>query len=118
VVQQGYINAANDSLIFVIINANNAGVTVQGNYPSGSSGTYKGCFQVRNDGPGTLVSGIRFIGHTNYAGGYGNIQSEDGSLKSTNNVMDGAVHGKAPFTETGTQSNASWNAAHPRHGSC
>ena len=68
---------------------------------------------VRNDGEGTTISGMRFIGHTNYQGAKGNIQSEGGSLVAKNNVMDGRVRGGAAFVETGTRSNANWNAANP-----
>lgn len=130
VVQEGYINSSNDSLIFVSINNQNAGVAVSGTYPDASDP--KGCFSmpdfagtngfrgigVRNDGNGTTISGMRFIGHTDYRNRKGNIQSEVGSLAARNNVMDKPVQGGAAYVEAGTQSNATWNAAHSGRPGC
>jgi hypothetical protein len=128
VVQQGYINAANDSLTTVSVSSSNANFSIIGDYPISASG----CFQapnyagtnpfrgigVRNDGTTTTISGIRIIGHADYAGGVGNIQSEGGSLTVTNSIMDDSVQGGAPFAETGTQSNATWNLGHPGQANC
>jgi hypothetical protein len=126
--QQGYVDATNqNSLINIAINVGSDNVSIIGTYsacngvgiiiiPNYASlnGFSFGGIGVRNDATGIVVSGIRFVGECDYAANHGNIFAEGGSLTATNNVMDHAVTaGSGTFTETGTESNATWEAACP-----
>jgi hypothetical protein len=132
IVQQGYINATKDSLIFVEIVHGARNWTISGTYPDATSPS--GCFQmpdfagsnpflgigVRNDGENTTISGVRFIGKSDYTAGKGNIYAESGSLVATNNVMDSPVtaNHSVTHTETGTISNRAYEALHPKSATC
>lgn len=129
-IQQGYYDNSNNVMITMSIETNNSNITIQGTYPAANG---KGCIQkpdwfsgtnaflgmgVRSDATGTVVSGMRVIGHADYAASHSDVYAEGGSLTSTNNVMDSSVLGAGSKTETGTQSNATWNAANPGHPGC
>jgi hypothetical protein len=69
---------------------------------------------VLSDGAGTVVSGMRFRGAT--SGGYYAPVSTSATLTATDNVMDAGVNngltGGGTWVETGTQTNAEWEAGH------
>lgn len=128
VVQEGHINAGGDILVNVAVNANQPDCLIEGTIeddesPGGyfespdwtlpSSGNSFGAIGVRNSGTGTVVRGIRFKGQSNYSGGVGNIHTEAGSAAIENCVMDHAATGSYVTSETGTQTNAAWELAHP-----
>lgn len=132
VIQQGLYDGSN-VLQFVNIGSQNPNITIAGTYTSSSNGA--GCFSapnwatgmnpflgigVRNDGTGTVVSGMRFIGQVNTGSSKTNIYAEGGSLTSTNNIMDAfPIAGSGTVTsETGSETNATWNAANPGHPGC
>jgi hypothetical protein len=132
IIQSGLYDGTN-ILQFVNIASTNPNITFAGTYTSSFNGA--GCFSaqnwatgmnaflgigVRNDGTGTAVSGMRFIGQVNTGSGKTNIYAESGSLTSTNNIMDAfpiAVGGNVT-SETGSETNATWNAANPGHLGC
>jgi hypothetical protein len=125
---KGYINANNDNLIYCVINGDNPNITIEGTYPDadhpkgffrgpdwrrGTNG-FGGIF-VRTSGANVTVRGMRFEGATDYDAdapwGHGPVHTEGGSCKVIKCVMDRPATGSF-VTETGTQSNAEWDASH------
>ena len=125
---QGYINANNDNLIYCVINSDNPGITIEGTYPdtknpkgffSGPNwyprtNNFDGIF-VRSAGYNIIVRGMRFKGATDYDAdapwGHGPVHTEGGSCRVINCIMDRPATG-AFVAQTGTQTNADWEASH------
>lgn len=114
----------------IVVNQYNPNITIEGTYPSCSSpkglistpGWFSGTNTfygtgVVTTGDNTIVSGMRFIGDANYAGGVGNILAGQGvttrTATITNNVMDHAATGTFIKTETGTITNSAYEALCP-----
>jgi hypothetical protein len=121
---KGYINTNNDNLIYCTINADNPNITIEGTYPDADRpqgffcgpawwpGTkdFGGIF-VRSSGANVTVRGMRFKGATDYGDDRGPVHTEGGLCQVIKCVMDRPATGDF-VTETGTQSNADWEASH------
>jgi hypothetical protein len=126
IIQQGYIDASNNSLKFIQISSLQTNVTVQGEYPGGGgcSTTLGGLMQAPNynggsaeygamavlsDAASTIVNGIRIkgsaIGTPGHSGHFGNISLGGASSQVNNCVADVIQTGPAL---SGNQTNAAY----------
>jgi hypothetical protein len=124
ITQLGGMNARNDTFVNITVNSQNPNVRITGSYPSCLSpkglvtspnwtgGWQYGSCGINNAATGTVVSGMRFAGNANYAGGISNVNDDGGTMSVTNCVMDHAGTG-AGITESRTISNAAYGALCP-----
>lgn len=126
IVIEGVLNADDLVPVVVSVNVDNPNVTIEGTednesdespgayieHPGWQTGTndFWGV-GVRNSGTGTIVRNVRFNGDT--ASGKGNIHTEGGTLTASDYVADAAATGSYVTSDTGRQTNAEWEAAHP-----
>lgn len=133
VIQQGYVDGSNGIYVGANVGVQNPNISFLGTYTPTVNG--KGCFEapdwfsgtnaffgiaIRSDGTGTVTSGLRKIGHADYAAGHSDIYAEGGSLTATGNIMDSDVLGAGSISQSPipAESNATWNAANPGHAGC
>lgn len=132
VIQQGLYDNTN-ILLAISVNVDNPNIVIEGSYSPTAYG--KGCLQapdwqssmtnngaqgIINDGTNLIVRNMRIIGRPGGSfNGRNNIYNQLGSITATSNIMDTSVSGSGtPLVESGTESNATWNAANPGHTGC
>lgn len=126
IIQQGFMNATTKNLFQgIIINVGSDNVSIEGTYPDcngkgyieipdwQSPGDVFGGCGVNSNADGTTVTGIRFKGKSDYAGNVGNVHAGAGATSVDNCVMDHAATGTHITSQTGTISNATYEAGCP-----
>jgi hypothetical protein len=116
IIQEGYINANNDSLLAIVINSNNPNITIEAippwtartaDFPHSSGyieapdyrapSLLRGAEAVNSTGRNTVINGLRAVG----AGvpGWGNLKiaADDGSGSIVNCVADSVIPGVREF---------------------